>query len=289
MVTAEMVKNLRIQTGAGLMDCKEALTASDGRMDDAVTWIRKKNLDRGSAQNKFPEEGRIAVRDDGGSVTMVEMSANTDFVANSDDFKYCLALAASTAHEGKIDSIDALNAAPAGQGSTLGDKVKELAGRLGENITITQMARYDGPCGYYLHNDNKQAAIVEIDGAVDGLAQKIGKDIAMHVVFAKPKYLTRGEIPAHLVASEEALLTEMANAPKIGPGVALTQPPSRPKPADVVAKIVQGKMNTFFGKFALLDQPYYRDQKQSVSQVLKALGEVKIKRFTRFEVGSIMQ
>lgn len=274
MVTAEMVKDLREKTGAGLMDCKEALTASDGRMDDAVNFLRKRNLDKGAMQNKLPSEGRIAVREDNGAITIVEMSANTDFVANSAEFRDMLNTVVAVAHENKLDSIEKVNAYQTETG-TIEQRVKELAGKLGENITLTQLARYEGPAGFYMHNDNKQAAIVEVEGAADGLAQKIGKDIAMHIVFAKPKYLNRDQIPAELVEKEKKLLTEIASSG------------DKPKPANVTEKIVQGKMGNFYGKFALLDQPYYRDQKQTVSQVLKVLGDVKIKKFTRFEVGSI--
>lgn len=270
------------------MDCKEALTASDGRIDDAVKWIRKRNLDKGVVQNKFAKEGRVAYKEDGAAITMVEMSANTDFVASTPLFRDTLNAVTWIAHDNKIGSVEELNAFQTATG-TVEQRIKELAGQLGENITLTQLARYEGPCGYYLHNDNKQGAVVEIEGAADGLAQKLGKDIAMHIVFAKPKYLSRDQIPVQLVSAEQAWQTEMATVTKIAGGVALSAPPVRPKSAEVIEKIVHGKMVNFYGKFALLDQPYYRDQKQTVSQVLKALGEVKIKRFTRFEVGSIMQ
>lgn len=288
MVTAEMVRELRNRTGARMMECKQALTEA-GNLNAAVDWLRQRNLDTGSAMDKPATEGRLNVMYDdmnGRKVTMVEMTANTDFVAGNDEFKAVLQDATYAAHKHSLDTADKLLAkgvivqersVTEGPVNTLvGERVQELAGKLGENITIKKVAQFQGNVGYYLHLDYKQGAMVEIDGVSGELAEKIAKDICMHIVFAKPMHLNREEVPQALVEKEKLFVAEVVKA----------DPKNSKKPAEIIEKIVEGRMGKFFAQTVITEQPYYKDGKKTLGQVLKDLG-VTVKRFARFQVGVV--
>ena len=276
MVTAEMVKNLREKTQAGLMDCKEALVASNGDFGAAEVWLRKKNLDRGSVMAKSATEGRITIGKTASidRYAMVEMTSTTDFAANSQDFMDVHCSIAWIAAEHNLTNIDAVKSFQTSIG-TIEERLRELSGRLGENIGLKRVEVFDSnTSGFYIHSDSKQGAIVELEGAPADKVAEIGKDISMHIVFAKPNFLTRDEVPAADVAKEEALIKEML----------LADPKNANKPPEIIAKISAGKMNNFFAKSVLPDQPYYREQKNTVA---KTLSGVKVVRFARFEVGAL--
>jgi elongation factor Ts len=279
MITTEMVKTLRDKTGAKMMDCKQALTASAGQMEAATDWLRQKNLNT-DVTEKPASEGRIGYRADSNAITIVEMSASTDFAANGQDFKDCLMLAVIEAHNAKIDSIEALNNRPAPLSyglTTIGEQVLGLAGRLGENVAIKRVVRMEGNIGHYVHFDNKQAAAIEMDGVAGELAEKIGKDICMHIVFAKPGYLTRNEVPVHLVEAEKQIIQARLQ----------DDPKNKNKPPQIVEKIVAGQLGKFYGQSVFVDQGYYKDGKKPMTEILKELGDIKVKRFVRFQVGVI--
>lgn len=274
VISADVVKVLRNKTGARLMDCKEALVAVNGDSDAAVDWLRKKNLDCGSDMTKPATEGRLCHKAADGAVTLVEMGANTDFVAANAEFRDTLLAVTWLAHDNKIADIDGLNAMQTAVGSVK-DRVTELAGKLGENVSIKRVARFEGSVGIYVHSDNKQAAMVELEGVAGELAEKIGKDICMHIVFAKPAHLSRSDVPSALVEKEQKFVGEKV----------ASDPKNAKKPANIMEKIVAGQMNKFYSESVLVDQPYYKDGAKSVGQVLKELGDIKVKRFVHFHVG----
>jgi elongation factor Ts len=277
-ISADMVKQLRFKSGARMMDCKQALTTCDADFEKALDWLKQKNLDAGAdAVSKPALEGLLGVKNTGDVITVVEMSANTDFAAKNSDFKDWLLLVTHTAHDGKYDTVEKLNSAILMSGKTIAEGTQELAGRIGENIAIKRVVRMEGNVGYYIHFDNKQGALIEMEGVVDPLSQKIGKDIAMHIVFAKPLYLSRDQVPADAVEKEkQIILARLADDPK-----------NSKKPPQIVEKIVTGQLGKFFAQSVLVDQGYYKDEKKTIAEVFKELGDIKVKRFERFHVGVI--
>jgi len=276
-ISAEMVKQLRFKSGARMMDCKQALAACDGDFDKALAWLKQKNLDTGAdAVNKPAAEGLLGVRDTGDALTIVEMTANTDFAANNPLFRDTLTAVVWAAHENKLDSVEKLNAYETATGS-VAKRLQELSGQIGENIAVKRVVRAEGVFGHYVHFDNKQGALVELDGVSGVMAEKIGKDIAMHIVFAKPLYLSRDQVPADAVEKEkQIILARLADDPK-----------NSKKPPQIVDKIVTGQIGKFFAQSVLVDQGYYKEEKKSVAEILKELGDIKVKRFERFHVGVI--
>jgi len=284
-ITAALVGRLREKTGARLMDCKKALTetSAEGGGDEnkwmgaAEAWLRKKNIATGEkvGAEKAAQEGLLGHKAAGNAITVVEMTANTDFVAKNDEFKKMLADLVDLADKNKIDSLDKLNAQSL-NGTPVPEAVKLLAGKIGENIGIKRVVRVEGDFGFYIHHNDKEGAIVELSGVSAEKAAAVGKDIAMHIVFAKPSALTRDEVPQELIQKETEIAAEkLKNDPK-----------NANKPADIMAKIVQGQVNKFYGAIVLPDQPYYKDGNKTVASVLKESGAT-IKRFVRFQVGVI--
>lgn len=283
-ISAQLVGKLREKTGARLMDCKKALTetAADsgkgeaGWMESAEAWLRKKNLDKGDKMaEKAATEGLLGYKVSPNAITVVEMTANTDFVCKNDEFLKLLKDLVEMADAQNITDTAKLASAPLG-GTAVTDAVKSLAGKIGENIGLKRVVRCTGEFGFYIHHDNKQGAVVELSGVTGDKAREVGKDIAMHVVFAKPNFLSRDEVPADLVQKETDIASEKLKS----------DPKNANKPAEILKKIVAGQVNKFFSTLVLPDQPYYKESSKTVAQVLKDQGAT-VKRFVRFEVGVI--
>ncbi|MBI3830669.1 MAG: translation elongation factor Ts [Planctomycetes bacterium] len=276
-VTAEMVKNLRERTGARLLDCQKALKETGANIEEAIAWLRTKNLAAGAkVGEKTAEEGMIGVKTGGNALAAVELSANTDFVTKNDEYRKLLDQLADLALTSKSASADELLKQNLG-GRSVAEVVKELAGKIGENIAVKRVARVEGEFGYYLHSDYKQFAAVELTGVTGEKAQGIGKDLSMHVVFAKPTCLKREEVPQDVVNKEMEIAQErLKNDPK-----------NSKKPPEILAKIAQGQLDKFYGQIVLVDQPYYRENAKSVTQHLKEQGGgIAIKKYVYMKVGA---
>jgi elongation factor Ts len=278
-VTVEAIKALREKTGARMLDCQKALKECGGAVAQAVEWLRKKNLALGeSSQARAAVEGLIGLKlaADGRAVALVELSANTDFVARNAEFRKLLEDLCSLVEGLKIESLEVLLRQRM-NGRGVAEVVQELAGKIGENISIRRVARLEGDFGYYMHHDGKQVAVVEVTGLSGEKAAALGKELAMHVVFAKPRYITRAEVPAEAVAKEKEILAErLKNDPK-----------NANKPPQILAKIAEGQLGKFFATVCLLDQPFFREAGKSVTQVLKEQGPgVGVKRFLHWKVGA---
>jgi elongation factor Ts len=257
------VKRLRDQTGAGMMDAKKALVTSDGDFEAAARWLREQGL---AAQEKRSgrenAEGAVALAVDDGVAAVVELRSETDFVAKSPEF---------------TDLADDLAAAVAARGegavAELADRLDDLKVTLKENLEVGRVARVAAADGNvldtYLHVQNgrgKNAVVVELAGDERELAH----DIAVHIAFARPRYLTRDEFPAEVVAARRAELEALSR--------------NEGKPEAALPKIVEGRMTGFFKEApggALLDQAFVKDEKQSVAQ---ALGGATVVRFTQVEI-----
>jgi elongation factor Ts len=268
---------LRKATGAGMMDCKQALTESGGDLDAAKDWLRSKGLAGASKRaGRAAEQGAVEVVVDGGVGAIAELTAETDFVAKSGDFTRTVAALARLAVEAGTDDLAELEH----EGTTVGEHVTQLAATLGENVAVGRVIVFetaDGLLDGYQHMQNGRGTIgvlVELDGVnpADVTARNVAHDIALHVASAAPRYLRRDDIPADVLDKERAVLEE------------LTRNEGKPDPA--IPKIVDGRLNAFVKDNVLTEQPFVREPKQTITQLLAGLGpDARVRRFARVKIG----
>ena len=269
-ITAALVKELREMTGAGMMDCKKALTECDGDMDKAVDHLREKGL--ASAAKKA---GRIAAEGLVGSYVsadnkigvMLEMNCETDFVAKTDEFKALVADVAAHVAATKPADVEALAASEL-NGQTVAALVTEKIAKIGENISLRRFALYetDGIVATYSHAGGKIVTMVELKGGDATLA----RDIAMQVAAAKASYLDRTQVPEAELAHEKQILTEQAR--------------NEGKPENIIAKMVEGRVEKYYKEVCLVDQPFIKNDDETISSLLKK-ANAEVVRFVRFEMG----
>ena len=270
-ITASMVAELRAKTDAPMMECKKALTEADGDMAKAEELLRVKlGTKAGKAASRVTAEGVIAVSIEGNQGAMVEVNSETDFVSKNDSFIAMANAAAKLAAEKNPADIEALGALAYEQdgfGPTLEDVRKGLIGKIGENMSFRRFKRFEGSqLVSYVHG-TRIGVVVEFEG--DAVA---AKDVAMHVAAMKPVALTSADVPAELIAKERAVAE--GKAAESG------------KPADIVAKMVEGSVQKYLKEVSLADQVFVKaaDGKQTVAQMLKAANTT-IKAFTLYVVG----
>jgi len=274
-VTAEAVKALRERTGAGMMECKKALVEANGDLEAAAEAMRKSGLAKADKKaGRVAAEGVIAIdrSADGKTVAVVEVNSETDFVAREKDFQAFAAAVAKAALEARPADLEALVATKLPSGQTIEETRRALIARIGENISVRrfEIVTSNAPLATYLHG-SRIGTIVVIEG---GDAQ-LGHDLAMHVAAINPQYLSAEEVPADQVEKErEIFIAQAATDPKL-----------QGKPTEVLAKASEGKLRKFLGEITLLGQPFVKDDKQSVAQVLKQ-ANAKVLRFVRYEVGA---
>jgi elongation factor Ts len=255
-ITAGMVKDLRERTDAPMMDCKKALAEAGGDMSKAEEILRIKLGNRATkAASRVTAEGVVAVHiaQDGKSGTLVEVNCETDFVAKNDKFLNFAGALAELVTAKKPADVDALARLPL-NGAAVEEARKELVGKIGENISVRRFAHVgaQGRLASYLHSGSKIGVLVDVVGGDDTLA----KDLAMHIAASKPVALAASNVPAELVQKERAIAS--AKAAESG------------KPANIVEKIVEGSVQKFLKEVTLLGQPFVKDDKQSVEQLLKS-------------------
>lgn len=279
-ITAKMVQELRERTGAALMDCKRALESSAGDLEAAIDNLRKAGLKSADKRaGRSTAEGRVQAcfAPDGRSGAMVALTSETDFVARTEDFKVLLTKLARVAFERKLASPEALLEQNL-EGASVQDAIKGLSGKLGENVQVPKVAFLEAPKGQvggYVHHNDKIAALVAVDSdAPAAKLQTFLKDLGMHVTFARPQALVREEIPADAVEREKAVLADSEDV--------------KSKPEDKRERILAGKLEKFYAGLALLEQPWFKDDKLSVAKVLAAeLGpSARIRGFALFVVGA---
>jgi elongation factor Ts len=275
-----MVMDLRSQTGAAMMLCKEALQESNGDFEEAVVYIRKKLKGKlEGASERSAAEGVTAVVVDGSRGAIVELNSETDFVARNDDFKaLAKELAEQVLKTNPATVEEALTQSSIAQdGATVQDRVNDVYTKLRERIVFKRFevltAEEGGALAGYVHvpSNDKIGVLIELGGVSGEAGAALGRELAMHIAAAKPKYLSRDEVPARLVEQEQNIARDTA----IGEG----------KPEAAIPKIVEGRLRKFYEEVALLDQLYVRDSKKSVTQVLKEAGDATIRRFVRYTVG----
>ena len=276
-ISASMVKELRDRTGAGMMDCKKALGETSGDFDAAVDWLRKKGIAKAEKKaDRVASEGMAYAYSTGTKGCLVEVNAETDFVAKNDKFvSFVETLAKLVADTGATD-VAKINALSWPEGGTVAEKLTDLIATIGENMSIrraTVLEVSNGAVASYMHMGGKIAVLVAISApkSDDKLAD-VARNVAMHVAAANPASLDRDSIDPALVARETAVYKERA----LESG----------KPANIVDKIVEGQINKFYEEKCLTEQAFIMDTDQTVGDVVaKAVEGAKISAFARFELG----
>ena len=268
-ITAALVKELRERTGAGMMECKRALQEIGGDIEAAVELMRKAGQAKADKKaSRIAAEGLIALRQAVGEVAMVEINCETDFVTKNEDFRAFAAAVAEVALRDAPADLDALLALNMANGQSVEQNRRECIAKIGENVNVRRFARLATPTGVlggYLHG-TRIGVLVELDGGDADLA----KDIAMHIAASRPLCISSDQISADLIAKEKEIYA--AQAATSG------------KPANIIEKMVEGKLRKYFDEVTLLGQPFVKDPDQSVEKLLKTHKAAAI-RFERFELG----
>jgi elongation factor Ts len=285
-ITAALVKELRDKTQAGMMDCKRALGESDGDIEAAVDWLRKKGLAAAAKKaGRIAADGLVGVATAGNAGAVVEVNSETDFVARNELFQDFVRQVAQLAVAADRD-VEALKSASfAGNGKTVEGELTELISRIGENLVLRRVARLavgQGHVASYVHNGvspglGKIGVLVALEStASEDVLAPLGRQLAMHVAAASPQYLDQSSVSAAALERERAVLREQAGATG--------------KSADIVEKMVEGRLRKFYEESVLLDQVYVIDGESRVGKVVEAAAKsagapIKIAAFLRFALG----
>lgn len=265
-VTPKLIKELRDATGAGMMDCKKALMEEDGDMEAAAEFLRKKGLAKADKKaTRVAAEGKISVGQGPNKAVLVEVNCETDFVGKDSTFlEFCDKVAGAAVD---VDSLEALMSTEV-DGETLEDTRQALVAKIGENIQVRRMESRGGEgstVGAYVHM-NRIGVLVELEGGDEQLCT----DVAMHVAAMNPPYATADDVPADVLEKERKVLTDQA----LESG----------KPAEIVEKMVEGRIRKYLEEICLVSQPFVKDSDKTVGKLLEA-GGAKMKGFTRIAVG----
>ncbi len=272
MITAELVKELREKTGAGMMDCKKVLTETDGDMEKAAELLRERGIAKAAKKSgRVAAEGLVAtyVTSDRKVGSIIEVNAETDFVAKNDEFvNFVNDVAQIVAEKNPADVESLLETSYKETGKTVKEVLTEKIATIGENMTIRRFERFEstGLVESYIHGAGKIAVLVDFAKGETELA----KDVCMQIAAAKPEYLNREAVPQERVAKEMEILKAQAM--------------NEGKPAEIAEKMVQGRIGKFYGEICLLDQEFVKDPSIKVGDLIKNKGAEMV-RYARFEKG----
>jgi elongation factor Ts len=285
-VTAEHIKNLRETTGAGMLDCRKALTENNGDMEAAIDWLRKKGLSAAAKKSgRVAAEGLVAIAAEGTKAAIIELNSETDFVARNEQFQKLAGVIAETAVRHSIDDVEELKNTSTSYGKTVAEGITYAVSTIGEHINLRRAAILgvtDGVVCTYVHNAVAPAmgkigilVALESKGEIAKL-EAFGKQIAMHIAAARPEALSTDDVDAARLERERAIHRETAQ--------------SSGKPAEVVEKMVDGRIRKYYEEVVLLEQLFVIDGKTKISQAVadaaKTIGApVKINGFVRFHLG----
>ncbi|NVJ48799.1 MAG: elongation factor Ts [Gammaproteobacteria bacterium] len=270
-ITAALVKELRERTGAGMMECKKALVETDGDIELAIENMRKSGQAKAAKKaGRVAAEGLIIIRtsDDAKTAAVVEINCETDFVARDENFTAFANKVADIALANKIADVESLKSAEYADGQSVETVRENLVAKIGENMNVRRVSiveTADGQLGSYLHGA-RIGAVVEVKGGDD----ELGRDLAMHIAASKPDYLNPESIPAEIIEKEKEIIK--------------AQPDMEGKPAEIVDKMIGGRIRKFAAEISLTGQPFVKDPSQSVEQLLKAKS-AEVVSYVRFEVG----
>ncbi|WP_018658679.1 translation elongation factor Ts [Allofustis seminis] len=269
-IKAAQVKELRDKTGVGMMDAKKALVETDGDMDKAIDLLREQGMAKATKkQGRIAAEGLTEVVANDSAATVVEVNSETDFVAKNEKFQTLVHNIATAVLENNPSSMEEAEQLEI-DGKSIADTVASATSTIGEKITFRRFKTLEAAegevIGEYIHMGGRISVLVKLEGG----NEEVARNIAMHVAAINPEYLDREQVPAEIREHEMSVLIEQAK--------------NEGKPENIVEKMVQGRLHKWLGEISLVDQPYVKDNDQSVGQYAKANGAT-IKEFVRFEVG----
>ena len=271
-ITAKLVKELREKTGAGMMDCKKALTETDGDIDKAVDFLREKGIAKAAKKaDRVAAEGTTYVASKGNEAVILELNSETDFVARNEGFQNLVKEMADHILEVKPADVDELNASKLANGQTVEEKMNEAISTIGEKLTLrrfTIKTKTDNDAfGEYLHMGGRIGVLTLVEGSTNAEA---AKDVAMHIAALNPKFVSRDQVSEEELEHEKEILKQQA----LNEG----------KPENIVEKMVEGRMRKYLEEICAVDQAFVKNPDQTVAEFLKTDGGVLVD-FVRYEVG----
>ena len=272
MFSASDVKDLREKTGAGMMDCKKALQECEGDMDKAIDWLREKGIAKAAKkESRIAAEGLCQIKSEGNVAVMVEVNSETDFVAKNPEFTGFVDYLVDMIMKNDVNTVEDVTALEDG-GETVGDKLVALTAKIGEKLSFRRFEKVtkadDEVFGTYLHLGGKIGTIIVLKGG----NEEVAKDVAMQAAAMSPIALTRDEVPAEVVEKEKHFITEEVKQTAEG------------KPADVIEKMVVGKLEKFFKEVVLVEQAFIKENKISIEKYVKD-NKAEVASMVRFAVG----
>ena len=274
MISASLVKELREKTGAGMLDCKKALEATNGNIDDAIDWLREKGISKAAKKaDRIAAEGVAAILVDGNDAVILEMNSETDFVAQNSEFKELVDETLKTIIKSEAKTIEEALNLPYKEG-TINDFIVAKTAKIGEKLSLRRFAKVtkndNETFGEYIHMGGKIAVLI----VTEGTDSTVAKDIAMHAAAMRPSYVSEADVPADVLEREKTVLKEQAM--------------NEGKPAEIAEKMVQGRLNKFYKEICLEEQPFVKDSDINVKTYAKNNGG-KIVAMYRYEVGEGME
>ncbi|MBV7503741.1 translation elongation factor Ts [Bacillus sp. sid0103] len=271
-ITAQMVKELREKTGAGMLDCKKALTETDGDMDKAIDFLREKGIASAAKKgDRIAAEGLTYVVTEGNDAVILEVNSETDFVAKNEAFQALVKELAAHLLSKKPSTVEEASAQTMENGATVADHINAAIAKIGEKLTLRRFAilsKTDNDAfGAYIHMGGRISVLSVLEGTTDADA---AKDVSMHIAALKPKYVSRDQVSQEEVEHERQVLTQQA----LNEG----------KPAKIVEKMVEGRLGKYFEDVCVLDQTFVKNPDQKVRQFVESKGAT-IREFVRYEVG----
>lgn len=271
-ITAQMVKELREKTGAGMLDCKKALTETDGDMDKAIDFLREKGIASAAKKgDRIAAEGLTYVVTEGNDAVILEVNSETDFVAKNEAFQALVKELAAHLLNNKPATVEEASSQTMENGATVADHINASIAKIGEKLTLrrfTVLSKTDNDAfGAYLHMGGRISVLSVLEGTTDSSA---AKDVSMHIAALKPKYVSRDQVSQEEVEHERQVLTQQA----LNEG----------KPEKIVEKMVEGRLGKYFEDVCVLDQTFVKNPDQKVRQFVESQGAT-IREFVRYEVG----
>ncbi|QDW84747.1 elongation factor Ts [Staphylococcus pasteuri] len=275
-ISAKLVKELREKTGAGMMDCKKALTETDGDMDKAIDYLREKGIAKAAKKaDRIAAEGLVHVEINGNEAAIVEINSETDFVARNEGFQNLVKEIANQVLATKAESVDALMETKFEDGKTVDEKMKEAISTIGEKLSIRRFSvrtKTDNDAfGAYLHMGGRIGVLTVVEGTND---EEAAKDVAMHIAAINPKYVSSDQVSEDEISHEKEVLKQQA----LNEG----------KPENIVEKMVEGRLRKYLQEICAVDQNFVKNPDETVEAFLKSKGG-KLVDFVRYEVGEGME
>ena len=273
MISASMVKELREISGAGMLDCKKALEATNGNMEEAITWLREKGISKAAKkQTRIAAEGLAHIEIKGNKAVIIEVNSETDFVAKNQEFVNLVKTIASTIIDNNVSTVEEALKLKAGE-NTLEELIIDKTSKIGEKISFRRFEIVEKEdtevFGTYSHMGGKIAVLTRLTNN-----EEVAKDIAMQAAAMRPLYLTREDVPSEVLEKERTILKEQAENEGLD--------------SSKIDMIVNGRINKYYEEVCLIDQPFIKENKQKVSKYVESNGS-KIISFTRYEVGEGME